>query len=57
MLGRLAALLRRLAGMPDYPAYLEHLHRHHPGAPIPTQRQFYEDYLKERYGDGPTRCC
>lgn len=57
MLVRLAAFLRRLAGMPDYPAYLDHLRRHHPGTPPPSERQFYEDYLKGRYGDGPTRCC
>lgn len=51
------AFLRQLAGMPDYPAYLEHLRHHHPGTPAPTERQFYEHYLKARYGDGPTRCC
>lgn len=51
------SFLRQLTGMPDYPAYLEHLRRHHPGTPAPSERQFYEDYLKGRYGDGPTRCC
>ena len=57
MLARLSAFFRRLAGMPDYAAYLEHLRRHHPDAAVPTQRQFYEEYLQARYGDGPTRCC
>jgi uncharacterized short protein YbdD (DUF466 family) len=57
MLARVSAFLRQLAGMPDYPAYLEHLRRHHPGAPAPSERQFYQEYLKRRYGDGPTRCC
>ena len=51
------SFLRQIAGMPDYPAYLEHLRRCHPAAPVPSERQFYEDYLKGRYGDGPTRCC
>ena len=57
LMSRLLAALRQLAGMPDYTGYLEHLRRHHPGTPAPSERQFYEDYLKGRYGDGPTRCC
>ena len=54
---RVPAFFRQLAGMPDYAAYLEHLGRYHPDTPPPSERQFYEDYLKGRYGDGPTRCC
>ncbi len=54
---RIAAALRRLAGMPDYPAYLEHLRRAHPDRPIPTEREFYEEFVRGRYQDGPTRCC
>jgi len=53
----LLAALRRIAGMPDYTAYVQHLHCSHPGQPIPTERQFYEDFIRARYGDGPTRCC
>lgn len=54
---RVARLLRRIAGMPDYEAYLAHLRSAHPGCPVPSARRFYEDYLRARYGDGPTRCC
>ena len=54
---RIAAILRRIAGMPDYPSYVEHLRRCHPQLPILTERQFFEDFLRTRYGDGPTRCC
>jgi uncharacterized short protein YbdD (DUF466 family) len=43
--------------MPDYAAYVEHLHRHHPERPVPSPRRFYEEYVRARYGDGPTRCC
>jgi uncharacterized short protein YbdD (DUF466 family) len=60
MRDRLSALLtaiRRIAGMPDYPAYLQHLRRCHPERPVPTEREFYEDYVRARYADGPTRCC
>lgn len=56
-LARLSASLRRLFGMPDYAAYLTHLSTHHPDRPLPTEREFFDEYLRARYGDGPTRCC
>jgi uncharacterized short protein YbdD (DUF466 family) len=43
--------------MPDYEAYLEHRRCHHQDSPELSERQFYEEYLKARFGDGPTRCC
>jgi uncharacterized short protein YbdD (DUF466 family) len=49
--------LRRIAGMPDYAAHVEHLRRRHPGRAIPTEREYFEQYVAARYGDGPTRCC
>jgi uncharacterized short protein YbdD (DUF466 family) len=49
--------LRRLAGMPDYATHLEHLRRCHPEAPVPSEREYFESFLRARYGDGPTRCC
>ena len=61
MLGRrlaqLFGALRKIAGMPDYDAHLEHLRRCHPEIPIPSEREFYEEFVRARYGDGPTRCC
>jgi uncharacterized short protein YbdD (DUF466 family) len=51
------SFLRHIAGMPDYAAHVEHLRHRHPGQPIPTERQFYEEYVRARYGDGITRCC
>lgn len=50
-------LLRGIAGMPDYRAYVEHLHRCHPDRPVPSEREYFEQYVAARYGDGPTRCC
>jgi uncharacterized short protein YbdD (DUF466 family) len=49
--------LRQLAGMPDYAAHVEHLRRHHPQAQIPTEQQYYAEFVRARYEDGPTRCC
>jgi uncharacterized short protein YbdD (DUF466 family) len=57
VLARLASVLRRISGMPDYPSYAEHQARYHRGMPMLTEREFYDEYLKARYGDGPTRCC
>jgi uncharacterized short protein YbdD (DUF466 family) len=54
---KLLVALRKIAGMPDYAAHLEHLRQCHTGEPIPTERQFYEEFLRTRYTDGPTRCC
>jgi len=49
--------VRRLAGMPDYERHILHLRRCHPEQPIPSRRQYFEEYLKQRYEQGPTRCC
>jgi uncharacterized short protein YbdD (DUF466 family) len=57
LLGKLLATVRKLAGMPDYAAYTEHLRRCHPQLPIPSERQFFDDFVRTRYEDGPTRCC
>ena len=57
LLGRALAIVRRVAGMPDYQAYVAHLRRRHPERPVPSERSFYDEYVKRRYGDGPTRCC
>lgn len=53
----LLSAIRRVAGMPDYAVHLEHLRRCHPERAVPTEREFYEEYVRARYADGPTRCC
>jgi uncharacterized short protein YbdD (DUF466 family) len=57
VLARLAFVLRRISGMPDYAEYVEHLHRCHPETPVPSERDFYAEFIRRRYEDGPTRCC
>jgi uncharacterized short protein YbdD (DUF466 family) len=54
---RLFASLRRMLGMPDYAAYCAHVREHHPGRPLPSEREFFDQFVRARYGDGPTRCC
>ncbi len=54
---RVLRVVRRVAGMPDYAAHVAHLRRCHPERDVPSAREFYEEYVRARYGDGPTRCC
>jgi len=53
----LVAGFRRVAGMPDYAAYVKHLRTAHPDAPVPSEQEYFDEYLKGRYESGPTRCC
>lgn len=57
LLAEFTRLLRRVAGMPDYAAYVTHRRAHHAGEPIATEREYFAHYVAARYGDGPTRCC
>jgi uncharacterized short protein YbdD (DUF466 family) len=57
VLSRLLSAVRAVAGMPNYDAYLVHLRRCHPDMRAPSEREYYAEYLRARYGDGPTRCC
>jgi len=57
LLQRIISAVRVVAGMPDYQAYVAHLRRCHPERPVPSERLFYDEFVKRRYGDGPTRCC
>ena len=48
---------RRVVGMPDYSAYLEHLSQRHPDWPVPSEQEFFQVYVETRYGGGVSRCC
>jgi uncharacterized short protein YbdD (DUF466 family) len=56
-LKRALRAVRRMAGMPDYAAFVEHRRRHHPDEAVPGEREYYAEYITARYGDSPTRCC
>ena len=51
------AIARRILGVPDYEAYVEHLRAHHPEAPIPTYAAFFAERQSARYRGGGGRCC
>ncbi len=53
----LAAAARRIAGIPDYDAYVAHLKSHHPGQAIPAEADFFAARQAARYRAGGGRCC
>ena len=56
-LSRAGAVLRAVAGVPDYDRYLAHLRAHHPGAAPLSRDDFARLRLKERYEKPGSRCC
>jgi uncharacterized short protein YbdD (DUF466 family) len=44
-------------GIPDYERYLAHLQAHHPGAPMPSRREFYQKAIDRKYSHNGPRCC
>jgi uncharacterized short protein YbdD (DUF466 family) len=54
---RASSALRRILGMPDYAAYVEHLRAYHPERPIPSEREFFKDFVEGKYREGKGRCC
>lgn len=52
-----AATLKRVCGMPDYQGYLIHMAENHAGHPVLSERQFYDEQVQARYGNGASRCC
>lgn len=54
---RVAALLRRIIGAPDYAAYVAHVRAHHPGREPLGEREFLTERLNARYEKPGARCC
>ena len=55
-----ARAARLMVGVPDYQTYVEHRRSAHPGEPIMTYPEFYENRLKARYTIDKDRlrgCC
>lgn len=60
MRGRWQAVMdacRRVVGMPNYRLYADHCREQHPDRPVPSEQEYFEEYLRARYESGPTRCC
>jgi len=57
ILTQLASAVRRIAGMPDYEAHVDHMRHCHPEQPVPSEREYYMEFLRSRYDDRSSRCC
>ena len=56
-LARTLAIVRRLIGVPDYDAYVAHMHAHHPACALLSRDDFLRERLVDKYSRPGTRCC
>ena len=56
-LRRVAVVVRRVIGAPDYDGYLAHVAACHPGATPMTREEFERSRLEDRYSKPGQRCC
>ena len=56
-LARAGAVLRAVAGVPDYDRYLAHMRTHHPGTAPLTRDDFARTRMAERYEKPGSKCC
>ena len=56
-LARAGAVLRAVAGVPDYDRYLAHMRTHHPGDAPLGRDAFARLRLSERYEKPGGKCC
>jgi uncharacterized short protein YbdD (DUF466 family) len=57
LLRRIAAVVRRVVGVPDYDNYVAHVQRCHPGTVPMTRREFERVRLEDKYNRPGQRCC
>ena len=56
-LSRIAAVVRRIIGVPDYQIYLEHMQRCHPDRQPISKDVFDQQRMDARYNTPGSRCC
>ncbi|MEP6618591.1 MAG: YbdD/YjiX family protein [bacterium] len=56
-LARVAKVVRRIIGAPDYEGYLAHARTCHPGEELLSEDAFAKDVLTRRYNKPGNRCC
>lgn len=57
LLSRVARVLRRIIGAPDYERYVLHVRAAHPGEEPMSEAQFAKMQLESKYSRPGTRCC
>lgn len=48
---------RGVTGADAYERYVDHLHRTHPDAPVPSEKDFWREKYAEMDRNPQTRCC
>ena len=56
-LDRIATVVRRIIGVPDYDRYVAHAQRWHPDQPLMSRDEFMRQRLVDRYSRPGARCC
>lgn len=56
-LRQMAAVVRRMIGVPDYETYLSHMREHYPECTPLDPRTFERERLTARYKATGSRCC
>ncbi|MFL5561924.1 MAG: CstA-like transporter-associated (seleno)protein [Gemmatimonadaceae bacterium] len=56
-MSRVAALLRALAGVPDYERYAAHMARAHPGVPLLSRGELVAQCQRNRFERPGGKCC
>jgi uncharacterized short protein YbdD (DUF466 family) len=54
---RVAKVVRRIIGVPDYDRYVAHLHAHHPEATPMCRQDFERQRIQDKYSRPGGRCC
>jgi len=54
---RVAAVVRRIIGVPDYDRYVTHVTTNHPGCTPMSREEFTQQRMNERYSRPGSRCC
>ena len=57
LVARILAVIRRIVGVPDYDAYVAHVHAHHPEAEPLTQNAFLQKCWEDKYTKPGNKCC
>ena len=56
-LSRMAVVVRRIIGAPDYEGYVAHVRRVHPSTTPMSRDEFTREAMARRYGKNASRCC
>ena len=54
---RVANVVRRIIGVPDYDRYVAHCREHHPDQKPMSQSEFERQRMNDRYSRPGARCC